>query len=152
LSSRDELREPAPRFQPEGPSVAKSFARSQVAALVATVVDFSTLMLLTEVAGLWYVASTAAGAFLGAVTNFLLGRHWSFEAADPEAHGPMHHQAWRYALVSGGSLLLNSGGVWALTEGFGLPYPVSKGLVAVAVGFLYNYPMQRAFVFRRAVR
>jgi putative flippase GtrA len=93
---------------------------------------------------IWYVASTAIGAFLGAVTNFFLGRHWSFEAG----HHPPHGQAMKYAIVATGSLLLNSGGVYLFTDRVGLPYPVSKAITAIIVGLFYNFPMQRQWVFR----
>ena len=108
------------------PSFFISFSRSQIAALVATAVDFSSLLFFVEVLGVWYVASTALGAFLGAVSNFSLGRHWSFVAID----GVVHHQAFKYAVVSGGSLLLNSGGVYLFTDLVGFHYTVSKLIVA----------------------
>ena len=132
----------------EGPSLGTSFKRSQIASLIATVVDFGALVLLTELAHLWYVASTACGAFLGAITNFWLGRHWSFEAHEEDLHG----QAFKYAIVSGGSLLLNSGGVFVLTDYGKLPYPVSKAIAALLIGFVWNFPLQRAFVFKREKR
>ncbi len=126
------------------PSLSTSFKRSQVAAITATAVDFGSLVALVEWAHIWYVAATAIGATLGALTNFMMGRHWSFEAAGQGIHG----QALRYALVSGGSLLLNSAGVWGFTEFLGWPYPISKLAIAVIVGVAYNFPMHRRFVFR----
>jgi putative flippase GtrA len=135
-------------FQPEGPSLIRSFGRSQVASLIATLVDFGALVLFTELAHVWYVASTAIGAFLGGVTNFLLGRYWSFQAHQSRVHG----QALRYSLVSGGSLVLNAGGVWALTEYLRLAYPASKAVIAVLVSVGWNFPLQRHFVFRHRVR
>ncbi len=136
-------------FQPEGPSLIRTFGRSQLSSLVATLVDFGALVLLTEFGGVWYVASTAVGAFLGGVTNFLMGRHWSFEEAH---HGRIHGQALRYSLVSGGSLVLNSAGVWFFTEVAHLPYPASKGIIAILVSVAWNFPLQRHFVFRRQIR
>lgn len=125
------------------PAFWKSFSRAQVASLVATGVDFGLLVLLVERAGLWYVAAATIGAFCGAVANFLLNRHWSFEAATLR----WESQALRYGLVSGGSLLLNVAGVYGLTEVAGSPYAVSKLVTAVVVGWLFNYPLHRAFVF-----
>lgn len=122
----------------------KSLGRAQVAALAATAVDFGTLFFATERLGLWYVFSTGIGAILGAVTNFALNRHWSFEASDRE-WGP---QATRYAAVSAGSLGLNMLGVYAFTDGAGLKYGVSKVLTAVLVGLLFNFPLHRRYVFK----
>jgi len=122
-----------------------SLRRSQIAAITATIVDFSSLIFLVEIGQVWYVAATAIGAFLGAVVNFLLGRHWSFAAG----HDAIHGQVVRYAAVSAGSLVLNSAGVYLLTEYFGSYYAVSKVITAVLVGLLFNFPLHRRFVFRR---
>ena len=121
-----------------------TFGRSQVASVAATLVDFGSLVFLVEVAHVWYVAATAIGACLGAVANFWINRHWSFEASGQAVHG----QALRYALVSAGSLVLNSGGVFLLTDYGHLPYPVSKAVIAFLVGIAYNFPMHKGFVFR----
>jgi hypothetical protein len=42
---------------------------------------------------------------------------------------------------------LNTGGVYATTDGLGLHYAASVILVSLFVGFAYNYPLQRYFVF-----
>lgn len=122
----------------------KSFGRAQVASFAATVVDFGVLFLATEVGRVWYVYSTGFGAFLGAVTNFVLNRHWSFEVAHVE-WGP---QAGRYAVVSAGSLGLNMLGVYIFTDGFGLKYGLSKAVTAILVGLLFNFPLHRRYVFK----
>jgi putative flippase GtrA len=107
-------------------------------------VDFGLLFSLTEILHVWYVVSTASGALAGAITNFLLNRNWSFEAK----HDAAHHQAKRYALVSGGSLILNTAGVWAVTEYFHVHYGISVVVVSLLVGFFFNFPLQRGYVFR----
>lgn len=126
----------------------KSFHRSQVAALAATIADFGSLVLLVEFAHVWYVAATAMGALFGAVTNFLLGRHWAFHPGDPERLGDVRAQARRYALVSAGSLVLNTLGVYLFTDIGGLRYIASKATVAILISVFFNFPLHRAFVFR----
>lgn len=122
-----------------------SLRRSQIAAISATIVDFGSLIFLVEICRVWYVAATATGAFLGALVNFFLGRHWSFAAKD----GAIHGQVLRYAAVSAGSLMLNSAGVYLVTEDFGIYYALSKLITAILVGLLFNFPLHRRFVFRR---
>lgn len=122
-----------------------SFRRSYVASWTATVVDFSCLIFLVHVAHVWYVAATATGAFLGAVVNFILGRHWSFRAEDGDIRG----QAIRYAAVSAVSLALNSLGVYLLTEYLMFHYAISRAITSFLVGILFNFPLHRRFVFRR---
>jgi putative flippase GtrA len=122
-----------------------SLRRSQIASLTATVVDFSSLIFLVEIGRVWYVAATATGALLGAIVNFILGRHWSFMAN----HDAVRGQAIRYAAVSGVSLVLNSLGVYLLTDYIGIHYAISKAITAFLVGILFNFPLHRRFVFGR---
>jgi len=121
-----------------------SWLRSQAVAITATSVDFLVTIGLKELAGLWYVGSTATGALCGAVTSFVLLRKWAFQKNEERWHG----QAARYVIASGTSLLLNTGGVWLLTEVFDIQYVVSKIIVAVLMGLTVNYLMFKHFVFR----
>lgn len=110
----------------------------------ATIADFGLLFLMTEAFHVWYVIAVASGALLGAVTNFLVNRHWSFGAT----HDRWHRQAVRYSVVSAASLLLNTGGVWLVTEYAHIHYSISVLIVSLLVGFLFNFPLQRHYVFK----
>ena len=125
-------------------SLTKLFAAAQVAALAGTLVDFAATFFFTEVLGILYWVSNAMGAALGAITNFLLGRYWVFEAKE----GKIEQQAFRYVLVSAGSLLLNTAGVYFITEFFGLHYMWSKVIVAVIVAVTYNFILQKNYVYK----
>lgn len=126
------------------PHVLVAFSRSQLASAAATIVDFGLLFSLVELLRVWYVAATAIGSLAGAVTNFLLNRHWSFAAT----HGRWDRQAIRYAIVSFTSMVLNSMGVWFTTEFFKLHYGISVLIVSLLVGFFFNFPLHREFVFK----
>ena len=102
------------------------------------------MVLLVEKAGFRYPFGVMAGAFAGAVTNFQMNRHWSFRASS----GSLGGQAFRYALVSAGSLLLNTLGVILWTELFRFHYVQSKVVTSILVGLLFNYPLHRDFVYR----
>jgi putative flippase GtrA len=127
-------------------STKTTWLRSQATALTATATDFLATVGLKEMAGLWYVAANATGACCGAVVSFLLLRNWAFQ----QNHAAWHGQAVRYATASGTSLLLNTGGVWALTELLGNQYfIVIKTLVAVLMGLTVNFWLFRHFVFKK---
>jgi putative flippase GtrA len=122
----------------------KRFSKAQISSLCATLVDYGLMVLLVEKAGFRYPFAVMIGAFAGAVTNFLMNRHWSFRASS----GGLGGQALRYALVSAGSLLLNTLGVILWTEIFQFHYVQSKVVTSILVGLLFNYPLHRDFVYR----
>ena len=131
-------------FTPKKKSGKRLFAFAQVAAFAGTVVDFLLVIFLTEVVGIWYVASNALGATGGAITNFVLGRYWVFSAAQKK----MFTQAFRYFLVAAGSMMLNTLGVYLLTEFTVLHYLASKIIVAIFIAFTFNFFLQKNFVFK----
>jgi putative flippase GtrA len=120
-----------------------TFYQSQFAALVATGLDFATLIILVELFHVWYILATAIGALAGGITNFTISRHWVFKCKDEATLS----QGTKYILVSASSLLLNVAGVYILTEWFELQYICSKVLTSIAVAFFFNYPLHRFFVF-----
>jgi putative flippase GtrA len=126
--------------------LAALLARHQAGALIATVVDFSTMVACVQTAGIDPVPATSIGAACGAITNFIVSRTWIFEARTSSA-AP---QALRYVLVSGASLVLNTFGQWLLHTELGVQYVVARLVVAVLVSVAWNFPMHRAFVFARA--
>jgi putative flippase GtrA len=122
----------------------KEFLSAQVAAFIGTAVDFGVVIFLTEIIGVWYVVSNAIGAMCGAITNFFLGRNWVFSSTENK----ISHQAFRYFLVATGSMILNTLGVYMLTEFTSLNYIYSKIIVAVFIAFTFNFLLQKHFVFK----
>jgi putative flippase GtrA len=121
------------------------FIRHQAASIVATAVDFSTMIGLVEGLGISPALATALGASAGAVTNFSLNRAWTFLQQGAQQAAPSG-QAIRYAMVSFASLLLNTAGEWLLVRA-GSPYIAGRVVVAVLVSVLWNFPLHRRFVF-----
>lgn len=120
------------------------FIKAQASSLAATIVDYSTAILLNQVLGVWYIAANIAGNIAGGVTNFFVNRNWVFK----KDKGPVKLQAVKYILVWGGNMVLNTGGVWLLVNYRILPYFWAKLTVAIVVGFTYNYMIQKRFVFK----
>ena len=56
--------------------------------------------------------------------------------------------ALRYLAVWIGSIALNTTGTYLLTELTGINYIISKIVVACLVATLWNYQMQRVYVFQ----
>ena len=119
--------------------------KHQLAALLATAVDFSVMIALVELAGLPPPLATIAAAASGGVTNFTLGRAWAFR----DVHtGSMGGQAARYAVVSAGGALLNAGVLAAMLAVSAIPYVLARLVVSYAVSLAYTYPMHTRVVFR----
>jgi putative flippase GtrA len=127
-----------------GAGLWSTLGRHQLAAIAATAVDFATMIALVERAGLSPVAGTVVGASLGAITNFLLGRVWVFRR--PSGHWAA--QGGRYAAVSAASAGWNALGEHLMHGVAGVQYVLARVLVSIAVSLLWNFPMQRRFVFR----
>ena len=120
------------------------FVKAQGSALVGTIVDFLITIVLAECLQMHYLHATMVGAFCGGVTNCIINYRYVFE----DAHQKKRHVALKYFIVWVGSILLNSYGTYLLTEltHFNFLYP--KLLISVIVAVLWNYQLQRFFVYR----
>ena len=123
------------------------FVRHQIGAIASTALDFAAMIGWVELGLGTPVGGTAVGATVGALSNFALGRHWIFAAHA----GSVGSQLFRYALVSLSGLGWNTLGQHFLLKVTGLPYPVTRTMIAIAIGVVWNYPMQRWFVFHKPV-
>lgn len=126
-------------------SLILSFVRYQVAAIIATMVDFFVLIALTELFNVWYVTSTAIGAFCGALTNFIICRYWAFV----NSSNNLVNQVYKYILVSIGSLILNTLFVYLLTDFVNINYSISKIIAAITIAIFYNFTLQKYYVFKQ---
>jgi len=120
------------------------FLRAQVAAFIGTAIDYTLFIVLKDLAGFWYIYANIIGASAGAVSNFLLGRYWAFNVQNEV----VSKQAGKYFLVSLGSLLLNTSGIFALTEWLHLNPIASKVIISIIVAICFNFVLQKHFVFK----
>jgi len=121
-----------------------SFFKYNIVALIATSVDFAVFIFLNDIVNLWYVFATLMSVTLGGVTAFFLNRNWVF----PNHSKPISIQAVKYMAVWGGSLLLNTLGLYLLVENTACSETLSKLVVAVFVGVTYNFLMSKYFIYK----
>jgi|SRR6185312_13686151 len=128
-----------------------TFTKAQLTSIVATGVDFLVTYLLLRWAGLPAAGSSgrvtfygATGTVCGGVTYFLISRSWVFDAREGKWAGQLN----RYMLVWIGNLVLNAGGLYLLSRA-GLVPMLAKVITATSVAVLYNYTLQKRFVFNR---
>ncbi len=122
----------------------ESLYKSQFSSIIATTVDFVSLIIFTELLGIYYLISTAMASALGAIVSFFLGRHWAFKKADKN----VYVQALKYAVVSGFILICNVGGMYLFTDIFNIQYIFSKIIVSIIIGIFISFPLFRYFVYR----
>ncbi|WP_276483963.1 GtrA family protein [Paraflavitalea pollutisoli] len=120
-----------------------TFLKANMSSLLASGCDFLMTVALVQWAGWHAVIAGATGTVTGGVINFCVNRRWVFGAGEERAV----RQGFKYALVWAGNLLLNMGGMYVLASYAGLHYVLAKVATSLLVAFLYNYPMQKNFVF-----
>lgn len=111
---------------------------------MGTGADFLVMIACVELLHLPPVFGTAVGGAVGAVTNFWLGRHWTYHAENVD----IGRQVLRYFVVALMSLGLNIVGEYLFVNRLGVHYVLGRVITAVIVSNAWNYPMQRFFVFR----
>lgn len=126
---------------------ARVLVRHQVAAAIATAVDFGVMIALVEIVGMIPAAATLVSAAVGGVTNFTIARAWAFRGRHT---GTMRAQLGRYFVVSLGGALLNAALLEVLLLMASPPYVVARAAVAVTVSLAYSYPAHSRIVFRVA--
>jgi putative flippase GtrA len=120
------------------------FTKAQASAIIATTVDFLLSLFAYEVCGINYVVSSFIGALSGGIINCVVNYRWVFGSDGQHKR----YVALKYLIVWTGSIVLNTAGTYLLTELTGSYFIWSKAVVSVVVAFLWNYQMQRFFVYR----
>lgn len=134
------------------------FLKAQLSAQFASLVDFLVTILLVKLFAFFYLHATFLGAVAGGIVNCAVNYRWVFHASECKKL----HVAIKYLFVWGGSILLNTCGTFVLTEwltgmtwvngllGYYVDnvFILSKIIVALLVGFFWNYQMQRVFVYK----
>ena len=131
------------------------FLRAQLSSQLASLADFLLTVLLTAFCNFYYVLATFTGSVFGGIINGIVNYHWTFKASGINKK----RVAIRYAMIWIGSIILNTGGVFLIMEMlkktswltgylFDDIFFIVKIVVAIVVGFTWNYHMQRVFVYK----
>lgn len=134
------------------------FLRAQLSAQMATIIDFAVTLLLVNGFEVYYLYATFVGSIYGGVVNCIINYKWTFKRSDVK----MRHVVFKFILVWIGSIWLNTWGTFFFTELMGeLPWVKDtlrlyftdyfifpKLVVAIIVALIWNYNMQRLFVYR----
>ena len=135
-----------------------TFLKAQLSAQLASLVDFVLTVLLVKCFALFYLYATLIGSVVGGMVNCAINYRWVFS----DSHCKSHFIVMKYTFVWIVSIALNTWGTYFLTEWLTrMPwlnrllssyiddlFIFSKIVVAVLVALLWNYQMQRLFVYR----
>lgn len=113
---------------------------------LAVAVNFITLYLLTEYAGLWYLASSAIGFTLGLVVSFLLQKFWTFGSSRTDV---MHVQFLLYTLLFLFNLCLNTGLLYLFVEYAHAWYLFAQIFISACIAGM-NYVLYQRYIFSHA--
>jgi putative flippase GtrA len=118
--------------------------RHQICAFIATLFDFSVLVICVETFNFSYIPSVAIGALCGGFSNFLHNHRWVFLGRTVSIQA----KVYRYFTIMIYSLLLNTLLVYLLTEFLYTHYIVSKVISAVLISIGFNFQLHRLYVFK----
>lgn len=121
----------------------RTFLKFQTSSLISTIVDYSITLFLTENLKILYLISSVIGVFSGGVTNFLINKNWVFKIKDNKNS----KRVILYIIVWVINLLMNTLGLYLLTEFGHINYKYSKIIVSLIVGLTLSFFAQKRIVF-----
>lgn len=135
-----------------------TFIRAQFSSQISSLADYTVSLVLVNVFGVFFGYATLCGNISGGIVNCIVNYKWTFKAQGSK----VKHVAIKYLMVWLVNLFLNTQGtIWvtSLISGWLTPenmptviannlFLVPKIIVSLAVGFGWNYNMQRLFVYK----
>lgn len=125
------------------------FSKAQISAFSGGLVDYLTMVFLTEVFAIHYTISIAIGGIIGAVVNFSLNKQWAFYSKDKSYRHSLSIQLMRFSLIVFNSILMKDLGTYFITKYGGLDYKLSRIITDIFVSIAINYTLQNNWVFKR---
>ena len=106
------------------------------------IVYYATLTLLTEIFGIWYIASAVVAWVLNYCVNFTIQKFWTFRNMDRQK---ARHQLVLYFAMSVGFLVIGTPLLYALVEWGGLPYLGAQVLLTITLSVASYFVTRRIF-------
>ncbi|MDR1887021.1 MAG: GtrA family protein [Prevotellaceae bacterium] len=110
--------------------------------------DYCIMILLTEFVKIHYTVSIAIACTLGAIMNFSVNKKWTFYSKNSRYKFSLPQQLWRFIFVVVSSIGLKMLGTYLTTAYLHIDYKISRIITDMLVSILYNYMLQRYWVFR----
>lgn len=117
------------------------FFRYIFVGVIATIVDMSTLFLLTSKYEIFYLISTAIAFIFGVITNYFISIIWVFRSSRN-----FKKEFFLFVAIGVFGLILNELIMFILVSKLNLFYMFAKA-TAVFLILIWNFGMRKAFVF-----
>lgn len=121
-----------------------TFGKAESSAILASAADFGLTIFLVRALEVWYARASFFGALMGGIVNCYVNYRWVFDKQ--KQRKPFI--ALKYLFVWSFSILFNTAGTCFFTVLSGMNFIIVKAVVAIIVAILWNFQMQRVFVFR----
>jgi len=121
------------------------FARAQASAFTGGITDYLVMLVCTELLTIHYTVSIVLGGIIGAIVNFSVNRHWSFQSRQ----ATVQRQLSKFITVVAGSILLKSSGTYFFTNWLSVDYKVSRVVIDIIVSLGFNFTLQKYWVFNK---
>lgn len=119
--------------------------RFGIVGIIAFVIDYAVLLVLTEVAGVHYLISSAIAFLVSVIFNYIMSVTFVFETDKNRSKGA---EFGLFALMSAGGLGINQLMMWLLSDVMFIPYQLSK-ILTTGVVMVYNFVTRKLFLERK---
>ncbi|MDR0972996.1 MAG: GtrA family protein [Prevotellaceae bacterium] len=127
----------------------KPFIKAQLSAGIGYVCDYSSMLILKELLGVYYLVAIGIGGIVGAIINFLINHYWAFRSKDKSYRFGTSGQLWRFVCVVISGISLKIIGTNLLTILTHVDYKLTRLVMDALVAVFFNYLLQRYFVFKQ---
>lgn len=122
--------------------ISKQFAKFGIVGIIAFIIDYGTMLLLTEVFGIDYLISTTAGFIVALVFNYFASMRFVFARRE----GMSRKKEFAiFAILSIIGLVLNDILMFVAVDLISIDYRISK-IVVTAIVSVYNFVTRKVFL------
>ena len=128
-----------------------TFSKAQVSAFIGGIADYSIMVFFTEVFHLHYTLSIIVGGIIGSIVNFSLNKHWTFRSKNTSYTHSAYTQSLRFVLVVLNSIFMKDTGTYLITNYLLIDYKISRLIVDLFVSLVFNFTLQKYWVFKKII-
>ena len=121
--------------------------RFSISGTISAAIDLGILYALTDILGIWYIASATFAFIVSATINFYMQKFWSFRAGETEY---LRKQVFFFALLGVFNIIANTALLYFFVEWFGIWYIFSQIIIILILGVV-NF-VSYSFIFRKILR